>query len=1110
MLNSLKSRIIFTISGIIIISFIIKTVIIGYIAESKMEEAFENNAMNLLNATTNLVKVEYNSIQYSNNSMLENRKTDLKTNVKFLIKFMDSVYRGYRNRRISEDLAKEYVINYIKNLRYNEGVGYFWINDIGRPYPKMIMHPTIPELDNSILDNPEFNCALGKNENLFKAFVDSCLHDGSGFIDYYWPKPTKEGLTELQPKLSYVELYDKWNWIIGTGIYMDDLEIEKVNRIDAVVENLNEALKQQKVGEHGYLFIFTDANQILVHPTMKKSDLITFVNLETGNFLMDDLRQTVKSGKHTLEYSYGRPGFDEQKYIKDPRSNEDILVRKKAYINYFEPLGWYICSSVYIDDMKKNVNHLLHAIILFSSIFLVIAVIVSYLLSKSIVNPINKLIESLHNSDSEGFPLSSVPVVGTAEIKIFASTLNKMLNSVIESRSRLKQSEGRFRGLIESSCDLIWELNGKGEFTYISPQAFEILGYEEDELYGKKFHDILVPGDKDINPIMYGKISEFKDPIVQKEYIGVHKSGKKIILETSGLPVYNDENEMIGFRGVTRDITERKETEQFMRLVQYGVNKARDSVIWFNSETQIVYVNDAASDMLGYSKDELLKMKIPQIDSQFPLTNWEKHMTALRHAGFKKYESVFLSRDNMEIPVEITSNYLEFEGEEGAFLFVRDITLRKATENALRESESKYRGLIESSSDLIWEVNKKGLYTYVSPQIESILGYSPEEVIGKTPFDFMSESESEKIENDFTVRFRNKEVLRMLENINIHKNGNEVVLETSGVPIFSEEGEFVGYRGVDRDITQKKLQQKKIQERTEQLSKANQELLKHKEHLEELVNERTEELRDSLINLKKAQDFLIQSEKMAALGGLVAGVAHEINTPVGIGVTAASFLEVKTTEIEEKFNTNGLKKSNLKEYFSIARDSSRMLLSNMKRAADLIQSFKQVAVDQASKERRKFMMKEYMTEILASLSSKFKRSKHTISIQCEEDIEVNSFPGAFSQIMTNLIMNSLKHGFEDLEAGHINIRIERSGENVKLVYTDNGKGIPQKNLIKVFDPFFTTKRGQGGSGLGMHIVYNLVTQSLGGSITCDSVESESTEFVIDFPVDYKITDEINE
>lgn len=924
------------------------------------------------------------------------------------------------------------------------------------------------------------------------------------------PKPTQQGLTELQPKLSYVELYERWNWIIGTGIYMDDLEKEKEMRIEAVIDNLNETLKRQKVGKYGYLFIFTDDNRILVHPEIKEDDMVTFVNMDTGNFLIDDLRQTVKSGNNSLEYSYGRPGFDEQKYIKGLNRNDEVLVRKKAYIKYFEPLGWYICSSVYIDDMKKNVNHLLHAIILFSAIFLVLAVIASYFLSKSIVNPLNKLISSLKNSGSDGVPLNTVPVVGTSEIRIFATTLNNMLNSIIESRNRLKQSEARFRGLIESSCDLIWELNEEGKFTYISPQVNEILGYTEEELSGKKFHDIIVPEDKDINPLMYGKISAFKDPIVQKEYVGVHKSGRKIILETSGLPAYNDDNEIVGFRGVTRDITERKETERFMRLVQYGVNKARDSVIWFNSETQIVYVNDSASELLGYSREELLKMKLLQIDSQFPLTNWEKHLTALRNTGFKKYESVFLSKYNLEIPVEITSNYLEFEGKEGAFLFVRDVTLRKVTENALRESETKYRGLIESSSDLIWEVNKKGLYTYVSPQIESILGYSPEEVIGKTPFEFMAESESGNIENDFLVRLKNKEVLKMLENVNIHKNGTKVVLETSGVPVFNEEGEFMGYRGVDRDITQRKIQQKKLQERTIELSQANKELLKHKEHLEELVNDRTEELRDSLENLKKAQDFLIQSEKMAALGGLVAGVAHEINTPVGIGVTAASFLDVKTTEIEQKFNSNTLKKSNLKEYFDIARDSSRMLLSNMRRAAELIQSFKQVAVDQASKERRKFMMKDYMTEILVSLNSKFKRSKHSIDIICDEDIEVNSFPGAFSQIMTNLIMNSLKHGFEDIDVGHIMITIERNGDNVKVIYTDDGKGIPRKNLVKVFDPFFTTKRGQGGSGLGMHIVYNLVTQSLGGNITCDSVENEGTEFVIDFPVDYKINEDLNE
>jgi len=258
-------------------------------------------------------------------------------------------------------------------------------------------------------------------------------------------------------------------------------------------------------------------------------------------------------------------------------------------------------------------------------------------------------------------------------------------------------------------------------------------------------------------------------------------------------------------------------------------------------------------------------------------------------------------------------------------------------------------------------------------------------------------------------------------------------------------------------------------------------------------------LQESLERLKNTQNQLIQSEKMASLGGLVAGVAHEINTPLGISVTASSFLERKTREIKELFDQNRLRRSDFKKFIETSLESSSSILSNLNRAAELIQSFKQVAVDQTVEEKRVFGLKHYIDEVFVSLRPRYKRTSHQITINCPDNIELNSYPGAFMQVLTNLVMNSLLHGFENIEQGQIKIDITEDRNTVTIVYSDNGKGMAEDQLAKIYDPFYTTRRGQGGTGLGMHIVFNLVTQSLSGEIKCTSTPAKGTTFTVVIP-----------
>ncbi|MEP6485750.1 trifunctional serine/threonine-protein kinase/ATP-binding protein/sensor histidine kinase [Microcoleus vaginatus GB2-A3] len=271
------------------------------------------------------------------------------------------------------------------------------------------------------------------------------------------------------------------------------------------------------------------------------------------------------------------------------------------------------------------------------------------------------------------------------------------------------------------------------------------------------------------------------------------------------------------------------------------------------------------------------------------------------------------------------------------------------------------------------------------------------------------------------------------------------------------------------------------------------------QNLENLVQQRTSELSQTLEDLKSAQNKLVESEKMAALGGLVAGVAHEINTPIGIGITAASLLAEKATKFFEVYSNGQIKRSELEKFLDTAMQSSNMILSNLTRAADLIHSFKEVAVDQSSELKRTFNVKNYLEEILTSLTAKLKRTKHKIHIKCDENIVVDSYPGVVCQIVTNLVLNSLIHAYDGEDEGVLAFDFKLEGDRLIFEYADNGKGIDPENLSKIFEPFFTTKRGQGGTGLGLHIIYNLVTQKLKGTINCTSQVNKGTKFMIEFP-----------
>lgn len=285
----------------------------------------------------------------------------------------------------------------------------------------------------------------------------------------------------------------------------------------------------------------------------------------------------------------------------------------------------------------------------------------------------------------------------------------------------------------------------------------------------------------------------------------------------------------------------------------------------------------------------------------------------------------------------------------------------------------------------------------------------------------------------------------------------------------------------------------------EQLRAAESSLKQYSDALESKVAERTLALSQSVEQLQQAQSQLIESEKLAALGGLVAGVAHEVNTPLGIAVTATSVLSETLDSLRQQFTAQTLTSQQFSDLLAQASDSTQMLVNNLQRAARLVRDFKQTAVDQVSEARSQFQVEQVLRALIASLHPETRKVPVEPLLECPSGLQMNSLPGVLTQVLANLILNSVRHAFADQAAPLIEIRLQEQGEQVLLDYRDNGCGVPESLRERIFEPFFTTKRGSGGSGLGLNIVYNLVTCKLGGKLEFSSQPGQGVHFRLSLP-----------
>lgn len=448
--------------------------------------------------------------------------------------------------------------------------------------------------------------------------------------------------------------------------------------------------------------------------------------------------------------------------------------------------------------------------------------------------------------------------------------------------------------------------------------------------------------------------------------------------------------------------------------------------------------------------------------------------------------------------------YADLWPERGAITELNELAddLRSMTESIhrredkLERSEERLRATLESTPSIsVQWYDIHGRVLYWNKASESMYGFSPQEAIGAFILEnrlmFLDANQTQQFIGALEQIDRSGQAIGPAEFDLRHKDGREIVVLATIFAIPGDDGasifvcmdvDITTQRNIEREILALNVAlEERVADRTEALSQAN------------------DELEATVENLKATQEHLVQAEKLAALGNLVAGVAHELNTPIGNGLMAISTIRDRLKEFRQAL-AEGLRRSALDEFVASVDTGSDIAVRNIQRAAELVTSFKQVAVDQTSSQRRSFEIREVVEEILLTLNPTLKRTPYRVETEISEDIQLDSYPGPLGQSLTNLINNAVLHGFEDRDHGTIRIVVTPlATDHVSISVQDDGKGIPPDRLGRIFDPFFTTRMGRGGSGLGLHVVHGIITNVLGGTISVSSTVGEGAKLVMILP-----------
>ncbi len=557
--TTLKIKIAFT--AVLLVFITVLSIVLFMTMENKriLLNIQESNARNLLKAVVINVKNEYRGIELYKANLLEEKKSVLKDIINITFMTVERFYQMYQKGIISEKEAKRLALKTVRTIRYENNTGYVWINDTGKPYPRMIMHPILPQLDGTVLNSPDYNCALGKNKNLFQAFVDITAENGQGFVRYLWPKPLPGGLSKKQPKLSYVKRFTPWGWILGTGLYMDDIEEATKKRINAVIENLQNTFPEMKTYTSDYISIFNSNYDIVVHPLYKGEKQFRYINPATGNKLLADLIAASKTPEKKLVYTWNKV------------DNQNTFTYKKiAYISYFKPLDWYIVSSFYLDKINNAPRILSRKIFLFSTILLVITGIFSILMVFSFTKPFVKIMDAFKKG-IEGDYSARLYIQRNDELGQLAFYFNKFMERIDSYNKKLTKEIKFNTRMIQFSPSYITAIDTKGKILMINRTMLKACGYTMDEVQNKDYINIFIDSRERESVVShFSSMAVYDENLpsqVHTNYI-LTKKRERILVEWYDTIIENENGEIDYYFGVGIDITDRRKAEEQLLQAQ--------------------------------------------------------------------------------------------------------------------------------------------------------------------------------------------------------------------------------------------------------------------------------------------------------------------------------------------------------------------------------------------------------------------------------------------------------------------------------------------------------------------------------------------------------------
>ncbi|MDX1451226.1 MAG: ATP-binding protein [Oleiphilaceae bacterium] len=563
----------------------------------------------------------------------------------------------------------------------------------------------------------------------------------------------------------------------------------------------------------------------------------------------------------------------------------------------------------------------------------------------------------------------------------------------------------------------------------------------------------------------YGQLIAHPDPSLSQQQINL--SNLPFFRDYESQKVLSSEFELDG-KGYFGSIVKMKHTPWYVIVAQDKQQFAASLYKILNMWLVSILIIVITAMILAYRRSRLFSSRFKRLIQHAKNVAEGRYSSASAPTPIQEFEDLSNSLSNMALAIE-------------------------KRERTLQTKEQQLRNTLESAPNVAVQwYDDRGHVCYWNDASERIFGYSAEEAMGKRLDKLIFAPRPTAEFNMHLHKVSSGEERSREFELPFHrKNGKEGSIRGALFHIpGSDDNEL--YVCMATDVTKQRQAEASIRE-------LNAELEARVEARTQELSRSNAELESALNALKETMEQLVQSEKLAALGSLVAGVAHELNTPIGNALMASSSLEDFTQRIEHAFKDGKMTRSSLEQFLEDARVATGISSRNLERASELISSFKQVAVDQSSSQRRNFVLAELVHEILVTLHPQTKKRDITVEVDVPERIELDSFPGPLGQVLSNLVMNAVTHAYNNHQHGDIEICAKLDGEQLAIQVLDRGVGIPDDLQNKIFNPFYTTRLGQGGSGLGLHIVHNLVTDVLGGQIEVKSEMGEGSCFTITLP-----------